>query len=216
MLAVKDISLFLIASVALAFTPGPDMLYIFVHSVTKGVRAGLRAALGIYTGLIMHTLIAGLGLSALVTSSPFLFKCIRWSGAIYLIGMGVQMWQKKAENRMIYEGNPVSSYGNLYSRGIYTNLLNPKIILFFIAFFPQFIRISQGSARSLSFVVTFLFLGFLFLLIESVFTLLLVILASLYSDSVRRSVRGSVWINGGSALVFIGLGLTVLVCKLPY
>ena len=150
------LALFLVATVTLNITPGPDMLYVIANSVGQGRKAGVAAAFGVGAGCIVHTCAAAFGLSALLTSSAVAFDLVRFAGAGYLLYLGVRSLVGKAaplEARRL-EGRRL---GGVFRQGVVTNVLNPKVALFFLAFLPQFVDQSRGNV-----VWQFLLLGTLF------------------------------------------------------
>jgi threonine/homoserine/homoserine lactone efflux protein len=150
------LTLFMVATIALNLTPGPDMLYVVANGVGRGRRAGVVSALGIGAGTVVHTVAAALGLSALVVSSAVSFEVIRYAGAVYLLFLGVQTLRHGVGPA---KAGPAQggSLAAVFRRGMITNVLNPKVALFFLAFLPQFVDPSRGSS-----VWQFLVLGMLF------------------------------------------------------
>ena len=129
--------------------PGPDILFVMAQSVVGGRRAGIWVALGLCSGLFVHTALAAIGLSLIVASSPTLYAIIRYAGVAYLIYMGVQSLRHRHDppsaDPQTVTGH---KWGALYRTGITMNLLNPKVILFFLALFPQFLDMHSPSTRS--------------------------------------------------------------------
>ena len=159
MLSLTTIGVFSLASILLALTPGPDMLYIATRSVAQGRGAGMVSALGVHTGVLVHTLAAALGLSALIAASATAFSLIKYAGAGYLIYLGLKTLASNAESLEIKVFGK-SKLRQIFVQGLITNLLNPKVILFFLAFLPQFVDPARGNV-SLQLVS----LGLLFVLV---------------------------------------------------
>lgn len=136
---------FIVASSLLTLMPGPDILFVMAQSVTQGRRAGISVALGLCSGLFVHTALAALGISLVIASSPVLFAAIRYAGILYLVYMGV-MSLRSRDGEAEVRGITGASFGRLYRTGITMNLLNPKVILFFLALFPQFLGPSGQSS----------------------------------------------------------------------
>lgn len=162
MLTLDQFVLFSLASLALIFTPGPDILQVLTRGVAQGRSAALAAALGFSLGNIVHTLFAVCGLSAILASSATAFTLVKLLGGAYLIYLGVKLWQ--ADPRLILPASHVPQTSLLiFRQSVIANLLNPKVAIFFLAFFPQFIRPNQGSpalqmlALGLTFVVLTMF-----------------------------------------------------------
>ena len=137
-------AVFLTASVVISITPGPDLTYVFARGLAHGSRAGLVSVAGIVSGLVVHTLLVALGLAALVAESDTAFDVIRYVGAAYLLWMGYRLIRSRAG--LAENGPPdTSRWATIYLQGLLTNLLNPKILLFFLAFLPQFADPTRGS-----------------------------------------------------------------------
>lgn len=157
--------LFIAAGLLLNLTPGPDVLYIVTHTLRSGARSGVVAALGITAGCFVHILAAALGVSALVAASATAFSVLKWLGAAYLIYVGLSMLLNCASNNPeMVANNDYFTLGigqkclkKVFLQGFWTNVLNPKVALFFLAFVPQFI--SPGAAHP---SWAFLLLGLIF------------------------------------------------------
>jgi threonine/homoserine/homoserine lactone efflux protein len=192
--------LFLTATLALNLAPGPDMLYVSTRSLTQGRRAGIVSALGIAGGSVIHTLLIASGLAALLHAVPLAYDIVRYTGALYLIWLGFQAIRSKSELTIAPELARASDWA-IFRQGVVTNLLNPKVALFFLAFLPQFTDPSRGSVP-----LQIILLGCLFNLSGTIVNIGVAWLAS----SARQWLKGprveSVfrWLTGG---VFIALGL---------
>jgi threonine/homoserine/homoserine lactone efflux protein len=136
--------MFAFASLMLNITPGNDMIYVASRSMGQGIRAGIISAFGIMVGCMVHTLAAVAGLSAIIAGSATAFNTIKFAGALYLIYLGSLALIKKQSSLMQLKekSQPLSDY-KIFSQGVLTNVLNPKVALFFLAFLPQFIDIKQ-------------------------------------------------------------------------
>jgi threonine/homoserine/homoserine lactone efflux protein len=165
-LGIQNIWLFVVAGWALNLTPGPDVFYMVTHALKSGWRAGAVAAAGITAGCFVHVAAATVGLSALVAASATAFTLLKWLGAAYLVYVGWQMLATKAHSNTTdlvaacankQRAAAPFNYQKVFMQGFYTNVLNPKVALFFLAFLPQFIS-PTSSHPSLA----FLFLGVLF------------------------------------------------------
>ncbi|TLS36828.1 LysE family translocator [Pseudalkalibacillus caeni] len=135
---------FLAASVLLTVTPGPDLMFVFAQSASYGKKAGISTALGLCTGLIAHTTAAAVGISAILYQSTLAFQLIKYAGAIYLLYLAVMAFR---EGRLDPEVQSVKRYNltSLYKKGIFMNMLNPKVSIFFLAFLPQFVTTESGN-----------------------------------------------------------------------
>jgi RhtB (resistance to homoserine/threonine) family protein len=209
MLGITGFPLFVAAVMLLNVTPGPDTAYIVGRSVAQGRGAGVVSALGISAGCVVHTLACAFGLTALLAASATAFTIVKFAGAIYLIYLGVRLLFVKPSPE---EGKPEEtplrsapkSLRQLFTQGFVTNVLNPKVVLFFVSFFPQFV-----AADSPNKVVTFLALGSVFVLMSTVWNTFVAWIAG--SVTQRFSGRPAVkkWLDRvvGSAFVSLGLKL---------
>ena len=162
---IDQLLLFVAAGLLLNLTPGPDVLYIVSNALRSGARAGMVAALGITAGCFVHIFAAAVGVSALMAASATAFTVLKWLGAAYLVYVGVRLVFSKAGNAIKLEAHGVDTtgarglkhYKTIFLRGFWTNVLNPKVALFFLAFLPQFIAPTVEHKP-----LAFLLLGLLF------------------------------------------------------
>jgi threonine/homoserine/homoserine lactone efflux protein len=155
---VHDFALFVASGILLNLTPGADTLYIVTRATTLGRKAGAVAALGIAAGCCVHIVAAGLGLSALLATSAVAFTAVKLAGAAYLIYMGVMLWRTGPRSRKPAAAPlPATALSRIFVQGALTNILNPKVALFFLAFLPQFVD-PEGAHR----LAAFLLLGTVF------------------------------------------------------
>jgi RhtB (resistance to homoserine/threonine) family protein len=205
MSAITNYWMFLISGVILNITPGSDTIYILTRSISQGRKAGLYSVLGISTGGMVHTLLASLGLSMILTRSIILFNIIKYVGVAYLVYMGVKAILSKGS---VFEedGNAEKdlSYGQVYRQGLLTNVFNPKVALFFLSFLPQFIDPSAGRSP-----LPFLILGGTFLTTGTLWSLILAYSAAALSRKLREKPRLGPALQKISGAVFIGLGLKI-------
>lgn len=159
-------ALFLTVSWALIIAPGPDMLYVITRGVTHGRKAGMLSAVGVICGILVHTTAAALGLTLIFQTSAFAFMIVKYLGAAYLIYLGIKAWREKNVFRIQTSSSTISSR-QLFWQGVLSNVLNPKIAVFFLAFLPQFVD-KGGSQVILQLILlglTFAFLGLIFLVV---------------------------------------------------
>jgi threonine/homoserine/homoserine lactone efflux protein len=198
--AIHSLPLFIAAGLLLNFTPGPDMLFIVGQAAANGRRAGVQAALGIGAGCLVHVLLAALGVSALLATSALAFTALKWIGAAYLVWVGLSMLRKP----LAVAPQPVSPGASVFRQGVLTNVLNPKVALFFLAFLPQFI-VPGAPAQVQAFIV----LGLLFTFNGTLVCIAIALFAAmlrerLLSDGIARSAS---WLKRATGALFIGLGL---------
>lgn len=199
------IVIFSLAALALLIVPGPSVLYIVTRSIDGGRPAGLVSVLGIHTGTLAHIAAAAAGISALLMSSALAFNAVRYVGAAYLIWLGITrlLGRDEIEEEHVVRERKLS---RIYMQGILVNVLNPKTALFFLAFMPQFIDVSRGSAWTQT-----LFFGFLFVLLGMISDGLYALTASVLAGKLRHSkafARGRRWFAGGT---LVALGVTAAV-----
>jgi len=199
---IQHFALFLTAGILLNLTPGPDTAFILGRTVTDGRRAGIASALGISVGSILHTFAAALGLSAFLATSAWAFTAVKWMGACYLIFLGVKTCLQKRVDFSTRDQSRPSHSRAAFRQGILTNVLNPKVALFFLAFLPQFIDTSATAK-----VPAFLILGFTFVTTGTVWCLILAWFAGGISERLRRNERFAAWMNRTVGALFVALGI---------
>lgn len=215
MFGTHDLPLFVLSGLLLNITPGADSLFIITRSVTQGARAGAVAALGVSVGCCVHVIAAALGLSALLATSASAFTVIKLIGAAYLVYIGVSLLRTRAavalinelENESSDQRLPASSMSAVFAQGFLTNLLNPKVALFFLAFVPQFID-SGATDKTLA----FLFLGAVFNFNGLLWCLLLAWSAARVS-AIGLGQGAALWFNRGVGALFVFLGLRLAMTR---
>jgi threonine/homoserine/homoserine lactone efflux protein len=205
MLSLEQTLLYLPAVAVIIAIPGPDMLMSLSRGLTQGKAAGIMHALGAGLGIMAHSLLAALGVSALLTASEAAFWVMKLAGGAYLIYLGVQAWRSAASAGTLQA--VAAPLQVVFLRGLLSNLLNPKVALFVLAFIPQFVQLAPGSASAL---VQILLLGAIF----SVLTIFAYGALGMAAGSVNRwllrhphYLRG---INRGSGALFVASGAAVL------
>src|SRR5689334_9943274 len=139
-----SLALFLAAGLALNLTPGPDMLYVAARGASEGRAAGIVSALGIGVGTLVHIALVAVGLAALLAAVPIAHLALRLGGAAYLIWLGVRALRAAPGSGAVGQLAP-APLGAIFRQGVITNVLNPKVALFFLAFLPQFVDASRGN-----------------------------------------------------------------------
>ncbi len=198
---IENFALFLLASLMVSTMPGPDLLYLTGRTLQQGKSAGLMCVLGISAGCLIHTLLAALGLSALLLTSAIAFHAVKWAGALYLIFLGLKLLFSKIERQQIGELKE-ASLGKVFIQAFLTNLLNPKAALFFLALLPQFIAADAGSKTA-----AFLLLGVIFVLENALWFLLVVVFMAALGGFFRGSSRARLILDKVTGTLFIGLGI---------
>lgn len=210
MFGIIQFPLFLIAVTALNLTPGPDIAYVAGQSIAQGKRAGILSALGVSLGGCAHTVACAVGLTALIAASPGAFMAIKWVGAAYLTYLGIRMLLSSAGNATneATPDAPQLSRGTLLFRGFVTNASNPKVLLFYIAFFPQFV-----AADSAHKTAAFLVLGAVFVTLGLLNDCVVAWLAARAARAVRSKPVVRRWIDRVIGAGFIGLGVRLALTK---
>jgi threonine/homoserine/homoserine lactone efflux protein len=198
---VASLLLFLGATLALNVTPGPDMLYVIARSASEGRRAGVASALGIAGGTVFHTLAVVLGLSSLLLAVPFAYDAVRFGGAAYLVYLGLRALLRPAAPGAGPRVERASLWA-IFRQGVVTNVLNPKVALFFLAFLPQFVSPARGSVP-----VQLLVLGVLFNVSGTLVNLAVALVASRAGSWGRARLGTSAWLQRLTGVVFVGLGV---------
>lgn len=206
MFGTHNLSLFILSSILLNLTPGQDTLYIVGRSVAQGRRAGLLSVAGIIAGCAVHTVAAAFGLSAILATSASAFLVVKLAGAAYLVYLGVRMWMEGAPTiAQATAISPETSWAT-FRAGLLTNVLNPKVALFFLAFLPQFVEPAADTK-----IVAFLFLGSLFITTGTTWCLILVFAASVFSQRLRPSGSVGGLIRRATGALFVGLGVKLAI-----
>ena len=204
MFGIHNFALFVTTGILLNLTPGPDTLYILGRSVAHGRRAGVASALGISVGSIFHTGAAALGLSAFLATSAWAFTFVKLAGGAYLIFLGIRAFFEREHELSLPGRFKRRGAAAAFRQGVVTNILNPKVALFFLAFLPQFID-SDAPSKTVSFIL----LGLTFVVTGTTWCLVLAWFASGFSVRLRESPTITAWLNRavGSLFVFLGVRL---------
>lgn len=204
MWGVEHFWLFVLSSILLNMTPGSDTIYILSRSVFQGRQAGFMSVYGIIAGSLVHTLLAGLGLSLILMQSALAFNLVKWLGTAYLIWLGIRSIMSRQEATAKMQQAPRLPMRNVFFQGMLTNVLNPKVSLFYLAFIPQFVDTSQSMGP-----LPFLLLGLTFSTTGLSWCLLLVFFSSKMAGRLQSS-RVSRYMNKITGSIFVVLGLNLL------
>jgi threonine/homoserine/homoserine lactone efflux protein len=202
--SLATLAAFSLAAIALTLTPGPDMTLFLGQTVANGRRAGFMSMAGASSGIVVHSLAAAIGLSALIAASPQAFEVLKWVGAAYLAYLAYEVLRHGSG--LTGDGPPKSnSLRKAYMKGLTINLLNPKIILFFVTFLPQFVSPTDPNASG-----KLLFLGLFFLVISIPMVIPLILGAERISGFLKRSKRATRVFDWVFASVMGGFALKLL------
>jgi threonine/homoserine/homoserine lactone efflux protein len=214
----QHLVLFVLAGLLLNLTPGPDVLYIVSNALRAGARTGVVAGLGITAGCFVHVFAAAVGVSALMAASATAFTVLKWAGAAYLVWVGVRLLRSRPTGEgwgsrgspPAYEGkHPPAGLLAVFRGGFLTNVLNPKVAIFFLAFVPQFI--APGTEQK---ALAFVLLGTLFN-INSVAVNSAWALAAAWMARHRSVQRGMHWLDRAAGAMFIAFGLKLALTENP-
>lgn len=208
MFGIHNFELFLAAGILLNLTPGPDTVYILGRSIAQGREAGIASALGISVGSIFHTCAAALGLSAILATSATAFSTIKLLGGAYLIFLGTKMILDRRKQLSLPSSFRRRTTLAAFRQGVLTNILNPKVALFFLAFLPQFIDPASKAK-----VAAFLILGFTFVTTGAIWCLVLAWFAGIFTARLRANETISQWLNRTAGALFVFLGVRIAAAK---
>ncbi|HTR01134.1 MAG TPA: LysE family translocator [Candidatus Acidoferrum sp.] len=197
--------LFIGAVIVLVLAPGPDMAYMLTRTIVQGRRAGMLAAAGINTGAYVHVFASVVGLTAILASSAFAFTAIKWIGACYLVWIGIQALVSKAGSINLEDNQAVTlSNKAIFWQGFWSDVLNPKVAIFFLAFLPQFV---DANSKTLTVSQQLLLLGVSGNIVGITLNLAIIYMASAATASLRQNQSLVKWMNKAAGTVFVGLGL---------
>ena len=203
MFGIQNFSLFLVSCILLNLTPGQDTMFILGRGIAQGRKAGMISVLGIMSGVLIHTSFAALGLSAILATSSLAFSIVKYAGAGYLIWIGVGFLRNGRHNDKLeaIERKRLSSW-TIYRQGVLTNLLNPKVSLFFLSFLPQFVDLQTEFV-----LIPFIVLGMTFFTTGSIWCMVLVYGSAWLTDRFRnRTAMGGI-LKKLTGTLFVGLGI---------
>ncbi|TVZ27440.1 threonine/homoserine/homoserine lactone efflux protein [Gillisia sp. Hel_I_86] len=195
---------FITASILLTLSPGPDIIYVLVQSISNGKKAGIITTLGLVSGILIHTSLVAFGVSAVIKASPILFTLIKIFGALYLFYLAYKVF--KSDSSIAIRDVAAKRMGNLFRQGFIMNVLNPKVTVFFLAFFPGFLWEPEGNT-----ILQFYILGILFLLQALLIFGAVALLAGKISHYLLQHKQSGVLLKWIQIVVFIGIGVLILI-----
>lgn len=206
MLTWTDLALFSLTALVLVLTPGPNMIYCVSRALSQGPRAGLVSLAGVLIGFVAHLVAATLGLTALLAAVPFAFDAVRLAGAAYLAWLAWDAFRPGGGSPFVARMLPAHAPGTLFRMGLFTNLLNPKVAIFYLSFFPQFLHPERGSV-----LVQALQLGAIQIAVSGTVNALLVLGAARIAAFLARSRR---WL--AAQRYFMGTVLGALALRMAW
>lgn len=194
---------FFSAAIALNISPGPDLIYILSRTIAQGTKVGLASAAGVCTGAFVHVLASAFGLSAILATSATAFAVVKYVGAAYLLYLGIKALRSRGNTfDLAIPEKTVLSPWQAFCQGVWVDVLNPKVAIFFMAFLPQFIRQDYGNT-SLQLVS----LGFLVIVVAIVIEVFFVLAAARTTHFFRRNLMASVWLDRVLGTILVSLGI---------
>ncbi|WP_420319938.1 LysE family translocator [Flagellimonas sp.] len=199
---------FCMAAAALAVAPGPDNIFVLGQSISNGVKSGLATVAGLVSGCLVHTTLLAFGVSEIIKRSDTLFWGIKLFGAAYLLYLAVMVFKSDSTIALDKNSPTPKGLGKLFWKGFTMNVLNPKVTIFFLAFFPGFL-----FSTELHPVVQFYVLGFLFMLIAFIIFGIIAVLAGTISTYLTRNPRTGFYLKWVQILVFVGIAIYLIVSE---
>lgn len=209
MFGIVNYEMYITSSIILALIPGSDTMFILGQSIANSRKSGVYSALGICSGILVHTFLAAFGLSLVLKNSITLFNVVKLLGAIYLVYMGVKSIKSKDNLLLEEKGEIKEDLKKSFIQGMVTNVLNPKVALFFLAFLPQFVDVANSYGA-----LPFALLGLISFAISGIWCVSLSIFASFIAIFLKKNKSFGKIINKISGTIFIVLGLNLLRAKI--
>ena len=208
MFDIDNFYLFLTVSLLINLSPGPDMIYTAARSLSQGIRAGILSALGIFAGCLFHITAAVFGLSKIIEQSVLLFSIIKYAGAAYLIYLGVRSFFSKKKTKEEIEALPTLTGRKIFLQGMLTNILNPKVAVFFLSFLPQFINAHSNYLRE-----QIAFLGLWFDLQGAVTLMVVACAVGAFKNILQKNATFWNWQEKITGLILFALGVKMFFSK---
>lgn len=202
---IETLLSFVIATAILAFSPGPDNIFVLTQSIVNGKKYGLATVLGLISGCLVHTSLLGFGVSAIIKESENVFFAIKLFGAIYLLYLAYKVFKSDASILLSEEIVAKKTTFQLFKQGFIMNVLNPKVSIFFLAFFPGFL-----FSDSISTVFQFYVLGLLFMLVSLIIFSTIAILAGVISVKIKENKNIGLYLKWMQIIVFVVIAVFIL------
>ena len=207
-MTVETLLGFIVATSALAISPGPDNIYVLMQSITNGRNYGLATVAGLISGCLVHTTLVAFGVSAIIKNNDTLFLILKILGAVYLLYLAYKVYQSDAEVALTTEKTPKKSLWQLFKQGVIMNVLNPKVSIFFLAFFPGFL-----FSETLSTVTQFYVLGLLFMLTSLIIFSAIAVLSGFISEYLKQNKNTGLVLKWLQIVVFVGIAVFIFFQK---
>jgi RhtB (resistance to homoserine/threonine) family protein len=208
MFNIENFYLFLTVSILINLSPGPDMIYTAARSLSQGTKAGIFSALGIFTGCLFHITAAVVGLSTIIEESVLLFSIIKYAGAAYLIYLGIRSLLSRRNTNNEIAALPSMTNKKIFFQGMFTNILNPKVAIFFLSFLPQFIDPQSNHLQE-----QIAFLGLWFAVQGSLILIIVATVTGMFRDLLQKNPGFWNWQEKITGLILVGLGIKMIFTK---
>ncbi len=199
---------FVIATSVLAISPGPDNIYVLMQSLVHGKKFGIATVCGLMTGCLVHTTLVAFGVSALIKANDSLFFIIKLLGALYLFYLAYKVFKSEAELSLDNSNIPKKTTSQLFKQGFIMNVLNPKVSIFFLAFFPGFL-----FSDTMNTIAQFYILGLLFMLVSFIIFGSIAILSGMISDYIKKHKNIGLVLKWLQIVVFVGIAIFILLSE---
>ncbi len=202
---IEIIVSFVFATAFLAISPGPDNIFVLTQSIVNGKKYGLATVLGLMTGCIIHTTLVAFGVSEIMKANDNIFFIIKFFGAAYLLYLAYKVYKSDATIVFSTENVQTKTTLELFKTGFWMNVLNPKVTIFFLAFFPQFL-----FSKTISTVLQFYILGGIFILVSFIIFSTIAVLAGFVSNVIKQNQKMGVYLKWLQIVVFVGIAVFIL------
>ncbi|MEP2934991.1 MAG: LysE family translocator [Gilvibacter sp.] len=200
----ENLYYFVLATLTLAMSPGPDNIYVLSQGLSNGYKYGIATTAGLISGCIVHTTLLAFGMSAIIAASPTIFWTIKIAGACYLLYLAFKVWRSHEGIKLGEKANKMT-YSQLFWQGVIMNLVNPKVIIFFLAFFPGFLWDLEGNT-----VMQFYILGGTFMITSFIVFSAIAILAGKLSEQLQKKQHVATVFKWLQIVVFVGIAVFIL------
>lgn len=208
MLTPEQVFGFLLAALLITASPGPDNLMVLSMGISKGRRQGVAFGLGCALGCLSHTALAVVGVSAVIAASPTAFLALRIGGGLYLVWLGVQALRSRGGAQVVHTAPAEAPLSRLFFKGVFANAINPKVVLFFLSFLPQFVVPTNGQVGW-----QMAQLGLVFTVQAAILFSLLGLFSGTIGQWLHKTPRIGLWLDRLAGVVFVGLGLRLIVSR---
>lgn len=202
---IETLSSFVFATFILSISPGPDNIFVLTQSLANGKKSGLAIVFGLMTGCLIHTSLVAFGLSAIIKQNETLFFSIKLLGALYLLYLAYQVFKSDVVLTIREDKRSKKTITQLFKTGFLMNVLNPKVTIFFLAFFPEFL-----FSEKLSITIQFYILGLLFIVVSMITFSMIALLSGSITNYLNKESRFQLYLKWLQIIVFVGISIVIL------